>query len=74
MGWSWYFATQKPEECLIWGTQIKPLAGEGAEIVMTPAAEIGKMTLKDPMEGVSSPRKVFGLLLFQYGSILYAHI
>lgn len=95
------------------GTQIKPLIGEGAEIVVTavrittadagytlpvvtagekvlsnrldpfetklpecigilliiPAAEIGEMTLEDLMEGVSSPRKVFGLLLFQYGSI-----
>lgn len=38
------------------------------------AAEIGEMTLEDLMEGVSSPRKVFGLLLFQYGSILYTHI
>ncbi len=100
------------------GTQIKPLAGEGAEIVVTavrittadagytlpvvtagekvlsnsldsfetklpecigilliiPAAEIGEMTLEDLMECVSSPRKVLGLWLFQYGSILYAHI
>jgi hypothetical protein len=39
-----------------------------------PAAEIGEMTLKDGVKGVFSPRKVLGLLLFQYGSILYAHI
>ncbi len=100
------------------GTQIKPLAGERAEVVVTavriaaadtsytlpvvtagekvlsnsldpweaklpecigilliiPVAEIGEMTLENLMEGVSSPRKVFGLLLFQYGSILYTHI
>ena len=100
------------------GTQVKPLAGERAEIVVTAvriaaadagyplpvvsasekvlayrldpfyaklpecisilliisAAEIGEMTLEDLMECVSSPRKVFGLLLFQYGSILYTHI
>jgi hypothetical protein len=100
------------------GAQIKPLAGERAEVVVTavgiaaadtgyslpvvtagekvfsnsldpfdaklpecigillfiPAAEIGEMTLENLMEGVSSPRKVFGLLLFQYGSILYTHI
>ena len=100
------------------GTQIKPLTGEGAEVIVTtfrvtaadtsyplpviaagekvisncldpfeaklpecigilliiPAAEIGEMTLENLMEGVSSPRKVFGLLLFQCGSILYTHI
>ena len=43
-------------------------------ILIIPAAEIGEMTVEDLMEGVSSPRKVFGLLLFQYGSILYTHI
>ncbi len=100
------------------GTQIKPLTGEGTEIVVTTvritaadtgyplpvvaagekvlahrldpfeakltecigvlliilAAEIGEMMLEDLMEGVSSPRKIIGLLLFQYGSILYTHI
>jgi len=100
------------------GAQIKPLAGERAEIVVTavrisaadtgyplpvivagekvlancldpfkaelsecigifiiiPAAEIGEMTLEDRMEGVSTSWKVFGLLLFQYGSIFYTHI
>jgi hypothetical protein len=100
------------------GAQIKPLTGEGAEVIITafrvtaadtsyplpviaasekvisnrldpfqaklpecigilliiPAAEIGEMTLEYLMEGVSSPRKVFGLLLSQYGSILYTHI
>jgi hypothetical protein len=45
----------------------------GIFLIIT-AAEIGEMTLEDLMEGVSSPRKVFGLLLFQYGSILYPHI
>jgi hypothetical protein len=43
-------------------------------LLIIPAAEIGEMTLKDLVEGVSSPRKVLGLLLFQYGSILYTHI
>jgi hypothetical protein len=43
-------------------------------LLIIPAAEIGKMTLEDLMEGVSSPRKVFGFLLFQYGSILNTHI
>jgi hypothetical protein len=100
------------------GTQIKPLAREGAEVIVTafrvtasdtsyplpvvaagekllsncldpfeaklpecigilpiiPAAEIGEMVFEDLMEGVSSPRKVLGLLLFMYGSILYTHI
>ena len=45
----------------------------GIFLIIT-AAEIGEMTLEDLMEGVSSPRKVFGLLLFQLRSILYAHI
>ena len=45
----------------------------GIFLIIT-AAEIGEMTLEDLMEGVSSPRKVFGLLLFQYGSIFYTHI
>ena len=100
------------------GTQIKPFAGEGAEIVVTAfrvtaadtgytlpvvaagekviahrlnsieaklsvfpgifiiitAAEIGKMTLEDLVESVSSPGKVLGILFFQYRSILYTHI
>ena len=100
------------------GTQIKPLTGEGAEVIVTtfrvtaadtsyplpviaagekvltnrldpfeaklpecigilliiPVAEIGEMTLEDLMECVSSTWKVLGLLLFQYGSVLYAHI
>ena len=43
-------------------------------LLIIPAAEIGEMTLEYLMEGVSSPRKVFGLLFFQYGSILYTHI
>jgi hypothetical protein len=43
-------------------------------LLIIPAAEIGEMTLENLMESVSSPRKVFGLLLFQYGSILYPHI
>ena len=43
-------------------------------LLIIPAAEIGEMTLEDLVEGVSSPGKVFGLLLFQYGSILYTHI
>jgi len=43
-------------------------------LLIIPAAEIGEITLEDLMEYVSSPRKVFGLLLFQCGSILYAHI
>jgi len=42
--------------------------------IIIPAAEIGEMTLEDLMEDISSPWKVFGLLLFQYGSILYTHI
>jgi hypothetical protein len=42
--------------------------------ILIPAAEIGKMPLENSMEGVSSPRKVLGLLLFTYGSILYTHI
>ena len=45
----------------------------GILIIIT-AAEIGEMTLEDLMEGVSSQRKVLGLLLFMYGSILYTHI
>jgi len=100
------------------GTQVKPLAGERAEIVVTAvkivaadagyplpvvsasekvlayrldpfyakipecfsilliisAAEIGEMTLEDLMEGIFSPRKVFGFLLFRAASILYPHI
>jgi len=43
-------------------------------LLIIPAAEIGEMTLEDLMEGVFSPGNVFGLLLFQYGSILYTHI
>ena len=43
-------------------------------ILIIPAAEIGEMTLEDLMEDISSPWKVIGLLLFQYGSILYTHI
>ena len=43
-------------------------------LLIIPAAEIGEMTLEDLMEGVSSPRKVYGPLLFQYGSSLYTHI
>jgi hypothetical protein len=43
-------------------------------LLIIPAAEIGEMTLEDCMEGVYSPRKVFRLLFFQYGSILYTHI
>jgi hypothetical protein len=45
----------------------------GIFLIIT-AAEIGEMTLEDLMEGIFSPRKVFGLFLFQYGSILYTHI
>ena len=45
----------------------------GIFLIIT-AAEICEMTLEDLMEGVSSPRNVFGLLLLQYGSILYTHI
>ena len=43
-------------------------------LLIIPAAEIGEMPLEDLMEGVSSSGEVFGLLLFQYGSILYPHI
>ena len=43
-------------------------------ILIIPAAEIGEMPIEDHMEGVSSLREVLGLLLFQYGSILYTHI
>ncbi|AHC14097.1 hypothetical protein L21SP2_0670 [Salinispira pacifica] len=112
------FGKEKSPLLAAGGAEIKPLAGERAEIVVTtvcisaadtgfplpviaagekvlayrldpfeaklpecigifliiPAAEIGEMTLEDLMEGVSSPRKVSGLLLFQYGSILYTHI
>ena len=100
------------------GAQVKPLAGEGAEVIVTafriaaantsyplpviaasekvlsncldpfeaklpecigilpiiPVAEIGEMVFEDLIEGFSSPRKVFGFLLLQYGSILYTHI
>ncbi len=43
-------------------------------LLIIPAAESGKMTLEDLMKGVSSSGKVFSLVLFQYGSILYTHI
>jgi hypothetical protein len=43
-------------------------------LLIIPTAEIAEMTLENLMECVSSPRKVLGLLFFQYGSILYAHI
>ena len=40
-----------------------------------PAAEIGEMVFEVFMEGVSSPRKVLGLLLFMYGKyFVYPHI
>jgi hypothetical protein len=38
------------------------------------AVSNGEMTLEDDVKGVSSPRKVLGILLFTYGSILYTHI
>jgi hypothetical protein len=43
-------------------------------LILIRAAEIGEMTIEDLMEGVSAPREVLGLLLFQYRSILYTHI
>jgi hypothetical protein len=99
-------------------TQIKPLAGEGAEVVVAAvrvaaaymgyalsviaagekvfadclysfeaelpvcagiifliaAAKIGKMPIEYPMEAISSPGDVPGLLLSLCGNILYTHI
>lgn len=40
--------------------------------LIIPATEIGEMTLEDLMVCVSSPRKVLGILLFQYRSIVSA--
>lgn len=62
----------------VFSNSLDPFEAKLPEIIgillIIPATEIGEMTLKDLVEGVSSPRKVLGLLLFQYGSILYAHI
>jgi len=43
-------------------------------LLIIPAAEIGEMPLEDRIEGIFSQWKLFNLLVFQYGSILYTHI
>ncbi len=42
------------------------------KFILIAAAEIGEMMLEDLMEDISSPWKVFGLLLFQTPSHCYA--
>ncbi len=62
----------------VFANRLDPFEAELPECIgiflIIPAAEIGEMTLEDLMECVSSPVKLFGLLLFQCGSILYSHI
>ena len=62
----------------VFSNSLDPFEAKLPEIIgillIIPATEIGEMTLEDLMEGVSSPRKVFGLFVFQCGSILYTHI